>query len=74
MEALMTIEEVSALLKVPPSWIYERTAPKCTPAYRIPHLKLGRHLRFERAEVVEWMAKQKRNGHGASVTQPDDKE
>jgi hypothetical protein len=71
METLMTIEEISELLRVPPSWIYGRTAPSCPPGERLPHLKLGRHLRFERAKVVAWMEKHERNGHEASGTQPE---
>jgi excisionase family DNA binding protein len=74
METLMTIEEVADLLRVPPSWIYGRTAPKCTPAERLPHLKIGRHLRFERSKVVEWMAAHERNGCDSSVTQPEGNE
>ncbi len=77
MEALMTIEEVAELLRVPESWVYTRTAPKCTPALRLPHLKIGRYLRFERAKVVEWMAKHEQNGHesgSSSVSQPEGKE
>ena len=59
--------EVAELLRVPESWVYTRTAPKCTPALRLPHLKIGRYLRFERAKVVEWMAKHEQNGHESLV-------
>jgi predicted DNA-binding transcriptional regulator AlpA len=63
---LMTIEDLAALLQLPESWIYTRTGPKCPPAERIPHLKLGRHLRFDREEVTAWLAKHHRNGQEPS--------
>jgi excisionase family DNA binding protein len=53
MENLLTVGEVAALLRVPASWIYARTADASLEA--IPHLKLGRHLRFRRAEVLVWL-------------------
>ena len=74
MESLMTISEVAALLSVPESWIYGRTARKCTPGERIPHLKIGRHLRFERSKVVEWGEKRAKQAYEASVSQPEGKE
>jgi excisionase family DNA binding protein len=49
---LLTIDEVAALLQVPKSWIYERTRHGT-----IPHLKLGKYLRFPTAELHEWMAR-----------------
>ncbi len=52
---LMTVSEVSALLRVPPSWIYARTCEDNHVGERLPHLKLGRHLRFRRGEVLAWV-------------------
>ena len=52
---LLTLEETAALLKVSKSWIYERTR-KGT----IPHLKLGKYLRFPLAELLLWIAAQGR--------------
>ncbi len=48
MDELLTIDELSALLKVPKSWIYARTCKG-----QIPHIKLGRHLRFQMKAVLE---------------------
>ena len=52
-EDLMTVNEVAGLLKVPASWVYERTRRRG--AERIPHMKLGKYLRFSMAEVKTWL-------------------
>ncbi len=48
MDELLTIEELSAILKVPKSWIYART---CT--NQLPYIKIGRHLRFQKEKIFE---------------------
>jgi excisionase family DNA binding protein len=57
--ALLTLEETAAFLKVSKSWIYERTR-KGT----MPHLKLGKYLRFPLADLLVWIA-----AHGRSAGQ-----
>ena len=52
-EDLMTVGEIAALLKVPPSWVYGRTRVRGTD--RIPHMKLGKYLRFDAVEVRQWL-------------------
>ncbi|MGA7462874.1 MAG: helix-turn-helix domain-containing protein [Candidatus Korobacteraceae bacterium] len=52
-EELMTVNEIAALLKVPPSWVYERARRRGRE--RIPHVKLGKYLRFSVAEVGTWV-------------------
>lgn len=47
---LLTLDEVAALLKVPKSWIYERTRRKL-----IPHIKIGKYLRFSREALGRWL-------------------
>ena len=53
---ILTVQEVSSLLKVPPSSIYEwtrhRSAQQKTP---LPHRKIGKYLRFLRSEVAAWV-------------------
>jgi excisionase family DNA binding protein len=49
---IMTVEEAAALLRVPKSWIYERTRRRGIE--RIPHKKLGKYLRFQEDEVRNW--------------------
>lgn len=48
MDELLTIEEMAAVLKVPKSWLYSRTCRN-----EIPHVKVGRHLRFQRRNVFK---------------------
>jgi excisionase family DNA binding protein len=55
--ALLTIEDVAALLKVPPSWVYERTRHRC--GDRIPGFRLGKYWRFREADVLAWLDRQR---------------
>lgn len=52
---LLTVAEVAAVLKLPVSWIYERTRRRGLE--RIPHFKLGKYLRFSEREVLDWLAR-----------------
>jgi excisionase family DNA binding protein len=56
----LTIHEAAALLRVRVSWIYERTRTNS-----IPHVKLGKYLRFDRGELTAWLAEFKRDGRRA---------
>jgi excisionase family DNA binding protein len=55
----LTIDEAAALIRVPKSWLYERTRTNT-----IPHLKLGKYLRFDRDELVAWTRQFRRDGRG----------
>lgn len=55
----LTIDEAAALMRVPKSWLYERTRTNT-----IPHLKLGKYLRFDRDGLVAWSRQFRRDGHG----------
>jgi excisionase family DNA binding protein len=48
---VMTIEEVARYLRIPKSSVY-----KLARAGRIPGQKVGRHWRFHRATVENWLA------------------
>ena len=48
-EAFLTVHEVAEFLKVPVSWVYERTRRRGME--RLPHLKIGKYLRFRLREV-----------------------
>jgi excisionase family DNA binding protein len=49
---LLTVDDVAALLKVSKSWVYEHTRGRATPhAGRLPHLKIGKYVRFEASAV-----------------------
>ena len=53
LEELLTVSEIAGLLKVPTSWVYERTRRRGTA--RMPHMKLGKYLRFNISEVKTWL-------------------
>ncbi len=57
---LLTVDEVAQRLKVPKSWIYERTRSRG--AAQIPHIKLGKYIRFEEDAVRMYLNRQ-RHGH-----------
>ena len=52
-EDLLTVEELADRLKVPSSWIYRRT--RCRSRDRLPHIKIGKYLRFEEKAVQAWL-------------------
>ena len=56
--ALLTVREVAELFKVPVSWVYEHTRKRGRE--RLPHLKLGKYLRFEECAVQEFVERQRR--------------
>jgi len=57
---LLTIQQVADLLQVPPSWVYGRTRTRS--ADRIPGFRLGKYWRFEKADVENWLARQRGGG------------
>lgn len=54
-DELMTVSEIAEFLKVPNSWVYERS--RRDGIERIPHVKLGKYLRFSLPEVKAWLEK-----------------
>jgi excisionase family DNA binding protein len=52
-EDILTPEEVAARLKVPDSWVYEKTRSRCRNP--IPCLHIGRYIRFNWSAVVNWL-------------------
>ncbi len=57
-QELLTVEELAGLLKVPRSWVYQKTRGRGLD--RLPHIKLGKYLRFEEAAVQAWLDRQRR--------------
>jgi excisionase family DNA binding protein len=55
---LMTVREVADLLQVPSSWVYERTRRRGLE--QLPHLKIGKYLRFEESALAEFIRRQSR--------------
>jgi excisionase family DNA binding protein len=49
---LLTVVEVAALLRMTPKAVYYLVEMR-----RIPHVKIGRSLRFQRDDVLAWVTK-----------------
>jgi excisionase family DNA binding protein len=49
-EPLLNATAAAELLAVRPSWIYEAVR-----AGRLPHVKIGRHVRFLRSDLETWV-------------------
>jgi excisionase family DNA binding protein len=56
-EALLTLDEVAELLRVPASWVYGRTRRRNSD--RIPGFRLGKYWRFRLTDVLAWLEKQR---------------
>lgn len=52
-DQLLTISQLCSFLSVKKSWIYRATMQKGPGA--IPRVRLGKYLRFSRAEVLKWI-------------------
>jgi len=53
---LLTIQELSDLLSVPKSWIYDRT--RMSESNGFPVLRVGKYLRFHLGKVMSWLENQ----------------
>jgi excisionase family DNA binding protein len=55
---LLTVDEVASLFKVSKSWVYEHTRGRGTErAERLPHVKIGKYVRFEARAVRAYVEK-----------------
>jgi excisionase family DNA binding protein len=52
---LLTIDELATLLRVPRSWIYDKT--RVSKQNGFPVLRVGKYLRFESQKVLDWLNK-----------------
>jgi excisionase family DNA binding protein len=50
-DEVITADEVAALLRMTPAWVYSETRRN-----RIPHMRLGRYFRYRRSTIEAWMA------------------
>ena len=57
-DAILTVQELAARLKLPLSWVYDH----CRVPNGLPHFKLGKYLRFRESDVRLWLTQQQRNG------------
>lgn len=56
-ESLLTVQDVARRFNVPVSWVYAQAE-----ADKLPHVKLGRYLRFVPAQVEAHLLAQRRGG------------
>jgi excisionase family DNA binding protein len=55
---LLTVDDVAGLLRVSKSWVYEHTRSRAVPAAeRLPHIRIGKYLRFESRAVSAFLAR-----------------
>lgn len=52
-ERLLTVQEVAELLRVPVSWVYERTRRRGDQHF--PHIKMGKYVRFRPTEIEAYL-------------------
>ena len=50
-DKLLTADDVADLMRVTRAWVYAETRHNA-----IPHLRLGRYVRYRRAAIDAWMA------------------
>ena len=55
--SLLTVEEIADMLRVSKTWIYARTRRRGLE--RLPHMKLGKYLRFEERAVRDFLDRQR---------------
>ncbi len=60
-DKLLTADEVTDLIRVTRAWVYAETRRNA-----IPHLRLGRYVRYRRAAIEAWMQAVER-GPGAAT-------
>jgi excisionase family DNA binding protein len=51
LERLLTVQDISSLLRVPKSYIYWLTHQR-----KIPHMKINGHLRFRQSDIDDWLS------------------
>ncbi|MCD6595476.1 helix-turn-helix domain-containing protein [bacterium] len=66
MEKLLDIGELARILGVKVSTIYGWVSEK-----QIPHYKLGRLVRFDRHEIIEWLKSRKISGRKTRLPEND---
>jgi excisionase family DNA binding protein len=61
---LMTVRQVAELLQVPVSWVYGRLRKRSLE--KLPGYRLGKYWRFDKEEVLAWLAQQREGRKAAS--------
>jgi excisionase family DNA binding protein len=63
---LLDAKGAAALLNVPPTWVLAEAR-----ADRIPHVRLGRYVRFDAAELQRWWQARRQGPWRPRATLPD---
>jgi excisionase family DNA binding protein len=58
---LLTADEVAAILRMTKAWVYTQTR-----AERIPHVSLGRYVRYRRSAINAWLGEIERRAVASS--------
>ena len=64
-DQLLTADDVAALMRVTRAWVYAETRRNA-----IPHLRLGRYVRYRRGAIEAWMRTVER-GPASAATRAD---
>jgi hypothetical protein len=56
---LLTAEDVATWLKVKPSWVSEQIRHRAKVRHKdnLPYTKIGKHPRFSRMKIAEWLVR-----------------
>jgi excisionase family DNA binding protein len=57
-EPLLTAVEVASVLRVTPDWVYAQSRRN-----GLPHVRLGRYVRFRRSAIEQWLDEVQRGPH-----------
>ena len=57
LDELLTVDQVARVLKVSRSWVYSKTRKRGSG--RLPHIKLGKYVRFDEHEVRAFLQRHK---------------
>jgi excisionase family DNA binding protein len=60
-DVLLTADEVAGLLRVTKGWVYAQAR-----AGRIPHVRLGRYIRYRADAIARWIDELERGSASAS--------
>lgn len=68
-EPLMKAEAAACLLNVPTSWVRDASRDG-----RLPHIRVGRHFRYERVALERWAAEHRSEKSGAASSRGGSRE
>ncbi len=66
-DRLLTADDVAELMRVTRAWVYAETRRNA-----IPHLRLGRYVRYRRGAIEAWMRTVER-GPASATTRTDNR-